>query len=93
MTDFTTPEQASDMTREWRDGYHEGREYEAFQRGITISAQRERIADLSAEAAKWQRLYLEAVSELAVNRAVLGYGETLPEAVKAAYEGVTNEPA
>ena len=71
MTDYTTPDQAEEGSREFAGGYHEGRLWAEEQAAIQARGRELKIADLTAEAAKWQRLYLEACEELAVNRALL----------------------
>lgn len=71
MTDYTTPEQAEEGSREFAGGYHEGRLWAEEQAAIQARARELKIADLTAEAAKWQRLYLEAVSELAQANATI----------------------
>lgn len=64
MTDYTTPDEASQASRDYRNGYYAGKEYAEFQAGVQMDGLRKTIADLKHERDNLQRHYHNVVLKL-----------------------------
>lgn len=75
MTDYTTPDEASQESRDYRAGYYAGKEYAEFQAGVQMGGLRKTIADLQHERDSIQRTYiaktLAQCEEIAQARAII----------------------